>query len=185
MQSEMLMLYKLMILYILDRIDFSMTSAQLTEFFIGHNYTDYISLQETISDLTSDGFIAQETVRNRTLFHITESGGEALTFFFKDISPAVREDIDRYLFENRYHLKEDQSTPSDYYELKHNEFMAECKILDRDSTLLNLQLILPKEADAERVCNNWHENSSDIYAFIISKLMSTAEKDSKDSDGKN
>ena len=38
MQSEMLMLYKLMILYILDRIDFPMTDSQLTDFFIGKNW---------------------------------------------------------------------------------------------------------------------------------------------------
>lgn len=86
MQSEMLMLYKLMILYILDRIDFPMTDSQLTDFFIGKNYTDYFTLHETINDLTEDGFISKESVRNKTLYHITAAGGEALSFFFKDIS---------------------------------------------------------------------------------------------------
>lgn len=177
MNTEMLMLYKLMILYILDRIDFSMTSAQLTEFFIGHNYTDYITLQETVSDLVTDGFIEQETMRNKTLYRITQSGGEALSFFFRDISPAVRQDIDSYLYDQRYRLKAEQSTPADYYELKHNEFLTECKILDRDSTLLNLQLSVTSEADAEKICNNWRENSSDIYNFLFSKLLLGKEKD--------
>ncbi len=177
MNTEMLMLYKLMILYILDRIDFSMTSAQLTEFFIGHNYTDYITLQETISDLVADGFIEQENKRNRTLYRITQSGGEALSFFFKDISLSVRQDIDHYLYDQRYQLKDEQSTPADYYELKHNEFLAECKILDRDSTILNLQLSVPSEADAEKVCNNWRENSSEIYSYIVTKLLVGKEKE--------
>jgi len=177
MNTEMLMLYKLMILYILDRIDFSMTSAQITEFFIGHNYTDYITLQETISDLVADGFIEQENLRNRTQFHITESGGEALSFFFKDISASVRSDIDQYLNEQSYQLKAEQSTPADYYELKHDEFLAECKILERDSTVLDIQIAVPSEADAERLCNNWRENSSEIYGYLIKKLLIGKEKE--------
>lgn len=183
MRSEMLMLYKLMILYILDRIDFSMTDSQLTDFFIGKNYTDYFTLHETINDLSEDGYIAKELIRNKTLYHITEAGGEALSFFFRDISPAARADIDEYLATQRYHLKEEQSTPSDYYEIKHSEYLAECKILDRDSVLLNLQITVSNEPDAEKLCNNWKDNSMDIYTYIVTKLLSVKGKDSSNEGG--
>lgn len=180
MQSEMLMLYKLMILYILDRIDFPMTDSQLTDFFIGKNYTDFVTLKETITDLLEDNFIAKEVVRNKTLYHITENGGEALSFFFKDISPAARADIDDYLSAQRYQLKEEQSTPADYYEIKHSEYLAECKILDRDSVLLNVQITVPTETEAERVCNNWKDNSTDIYTYVITKLLTSGGKPEQD-----
>ena len=182
MQSEMLMLYKLMILYILDRIDFPMTDSQLTDFFIGKDYTDYLTLKETISDLQEDYFLSKEVVRNKTLYHITENGGEALSFFFKDISPAARADIDEYLAVQRYQLKEEQSTPADYYEIKHSEYLAECKILDRDSPLLNVQITVSNEAEAERLCNNWKENSTDIYTYIVTKLLASGNKDLPEQD---
>ena len=182
MQSEMLMLYKLMILYILDRIDFPMTDSQLTDFFIGKNYTDYFTLHETINDLSEDGFISKEVIRNKTLYHITAAGGEALSFFFKDISPAARADIDDYLSAQRYQLKEEQSTPADYYEIKHSEYLAECKMLDRDSVLLNVQITVSNESEAERICNNWKDNSTDIYTYIVTKLLTTGGKDATDSD---
>jgi len=182
MQSEMLMLYKLMILYILDRIDFPMTDSQLTDFFIGKNYTDYFTLHETINDLSDDGFITKEVIRNKTLYHITEAGGEALSFFFKDISPAARADIDEYLSAQRYQLKEEQSTPADYYEIKHSEYLAECKMLDRDSVLLNVQITVSNEAEAECICNNWKDNSTDIYTYIVTKLLTSGGKDNTDSE---
>lgn len=182
MQSEMLMLYKLMILYILDRIDFPMTDSQLTDFFIGKNYTDYFTLHETINDLSEDGFISKEVIRNKTLYHITAAGGEALSFFFKDISPAARADIDDYLSAQRYQLKEEQSTPADYYEIKHSEYLAECKMLDRDSVLLNVQITVSNESEAERICNNWKDNSTDIYTYIVTKLLTTGGKDNTDSE---
>lgn len=180
MQSEMLMLYKLMILYILDRIDFPMTDSQLTDFFIGKNYTDYFTLHETINDLSDDNFIAREVVRNKTLYHITEAGGEALSFFFKDISPAARADIDEYLSAQRYQLKEEQSTPADYYEVRHSEYLADCKILDRDSVLLDVQITVSNEAEAERLCNNWKDNSTDIYTYIITKLLASGGRDTNE-----
>ncbi|MDD5899948.1 MAG: DUF4364 family protein [Lachnospiraceae bacterium] len=180
MQSEMLMLYKLMILYILDRIDFPMTDSQLTDFFIGKNYTDYFTLHETINDLSEDNFIAKEVVRNKTLYHITEAGGEALSFFFKDISPAARADIDEYLSAQRYQLKEEQSTPADYYEIKHSEYLTECKILDRDSVILEVRVTVSNEAEAERLCNNWKDNSTDIYTYIVTKLLTTGGKDTNE-----
>ncbi len=182
MQSEMLMLYKLMILYILDRIDFPMTDSQLTDFFIGKNYTDYFTLHETINDLSEDGFISKEVIRNKTLYHITATGGEALSFFFKDISPAARADIDEYLSAQRYQLKEEQSTPADYYEIKHSEYLAECKMLDRDSVLLNVQITVSNESEAERICNNWKDNSTDIYTYIVTKLLTTGGKETGEAD---
>lgn len=172
MQSEMMMLYKLMILYILDRIDFSMTDSQLTDFFIGKNYTDFFTLRETINDLVVDGYIEKESVRNKTLYKITESGGETLSYFFKDISPAAREDIDQYLTSQRYHIKEEQSTPADYFEVRHSEYLADCKIIERDTTLFDLQIVLSSEAEAERLCNNWRDNSSELYTYVVTKLLS-------------
>ena len=44
-------LYKLMVLYMLNRVNFTLTNAQMSEFFLNHKYTDYFSFQETISEL--------------------------------------------------------------------------------------------------------------------------------------
>ena len=124
MQSEMLMFYKLTILYVLDRVEFPMTNSQLTNFFLEYNYTDYFTVQETLSDLLKDQYISEKTMHNRTLYHITSLGGEVLTFFLKEISPEVREDIEGYLSTQKYQLKEELSTPADYFEAKKDEYIT-------------------------------------------------------------
>ena len=43
MQPEALMLYKLMILYILDKVEFPLTQTQLTNFLLEKEYTTYLS----------------------------------------------------------------------------------------------------------------------------------------------
>ncbi|HCA69642.1 MAG TPA: DUF4364 domain-containing protein, partial [Lachnospiraceae bacterium] len=64
MNSDTLMLYKLMILYILSRVNFPLTNAQLTVFILEKGYTNYFNIQQVISDLISDSFITVKTVRN-------------------------------------------------------------------------------------------------------------------------
>ena len=51
MQSESLMLYKLIILYILDQMDFSITNTELTRFIVEKGYTGYIEVQQTLQEL--------------------------------------------------------------------------------------------------------------------------------------
>ena len=38
-------LYKLIILYMLDKVDFPLTNAQISEFILGMGYTTYFKLQ--------------------------------------------------------------------------------------------------------------------------------------------
>ena len=50
MQSESLMLYKLIILYILDRMTFPITNTELTRFILEKEYASYLTIQETLEE---------------------------------------------------------------------------------------------------------------------------------------
>ena len=77
MSEESLTLYKLMILFMLDNLDFPLTNSQLSEFFVNHGYTSYFHLQQAISELVESEFVRTETIRNTTNYHLMESGKEA------------------------------------------------------------------------------------------------------------
>ena len=53
MSEESLTLYKLMILFMLDNLDFPLTNSQLSEFFVNHGYTSYFHLQQAINEPVS------------------------------------------------------------------------------------------------------------------------------------
>ena len=44
-------LYKLMILYMLDKVNFPLTNSQLSEFFLDKEYTTYFTLQSVLTEL--------------------------------------------------------------------------------------------------------------------------------------
>ena len=52
MSQDTLMLYKLMVLYMLNKVDFPLTNSQISEFILDREYTDYFQLQKVLSELT-------------------------------------------------------------------------------------------------------------------------------------
>ena len=52
-------LYKLIILYLLDKVNFPMSNAQLSEFILEKEYTDYFTVQTALSELSETGFLTR------------------------------------------------------------------------------------------------------------------------------
>lgn len=169
--SDSLTLYKLIILFILDKVDFPLTNAQLSGFILEKEYTNYFNIQQAISELEATELIRVETVRNSSLFHITPAGAETLHFFDNEISNAIKADILEYLKNNRYSLRDEVSTMADYYEAKRGEFIAHCYVTERDSKIVEISLSVPTEEEAQAVCNNWKASSAEIYEYLMAKLL--------------
>lgn len=169
--TETQTLYKLIILYMLNRVTFPLSNSQLSEFILEKEYTDYFTLQQTIHELTEAKLIRQDAVHNTTLYRITEEGRTTLTYFVKKISSAIREDIDTFLSEHKYELRNEHSTPADYYRTTTGEFAAHCRVLERDSVLMDLTLTVPVEAQAKAICDHWKGKSQEIYATLIQSLL--------------
>ena len=79
--SESFTLYKLIVLYMLDKVDFPLTNGQISEFILDKGYTSYFTLQQAISEMVESGFLREETTHNRTLYHLTPDGAETIKFF--------------------------------------------------------------------------------------------------------
>ncbi len=110
MLSEPMTLYKLMNLYMLKQVNFPLTYAQISDFFLSREYTDYFTLQQALTELLEAGLARKETSHNSTRYEITREGEETLSFFGKNISPAIIEDMDQYLKENRLRLRNEVGT---------------------------------------------------------------------------
>ncbi len=171
MQSDTFMLYKLMILYILSRVSFPLTNAQLTAFILEKEYTNYFNIQRAISELIDDAFINAKTIRNSSMYRITESGLETLHLFDHMIASGIKEDIEDYLMQNKYELQEEVSSPAEYFQLKKGEFAAHLSVIERDTSIIDLTLVVTTEEEASRICSNWRDKSSDVYSYLMSSLL--------------
>ena len=169
--SEALTLYKLIILYMLSKVQFPLTNSQICEFMIEREYTNYFTVQQALAEAIEANFIETETTYQRTIYHITEEGLETIRFFFHDISPAIREDVDRFLTEKKFDLKQDTDIIANYYKNTSKEYSVHLQIKENNVDLLDLTLSVPDEHTAETMATNWNKKNQEIYAYIMANLL--------------
>lgn len=169
--AESFKLYKLIILYMLEKVDFPLTNSQISEFILDEGYTNYFTLQQSISELIESGFVREEATHSRTFYHLTEEGEETIHFFKNDISPAIQDDIDTFLNQKKYELKNEVSIKADYFQNSNQEYSVRCQVIEQGSPLIDLLITVPTETEATTVANNWSEKNQEVYAMIMAKLL--------------
>ena len=171
MLSDPITLYKLMILYMLDHVNFPLTNSQLTDFFLDHEYTTYFTLQQALNELKEAGLIRMESTHNSSRYEITKEGDDTLSFFRNNISPAIIEDIDSYLKENKFRLRNEVGVISDFYKSTNQDYIVHCEVREGKSILIGFDLSVPDKDQAETMASHWKERSQEIYSYVMKTLM--------------
>lgn len=171
MLQDPLTLYKLIILYMLNRVTFPLTTAQISDFILEKEYTNFLTLQQVISELTDAGMISTQAIRNRTHLAITDEGRQTLSFFGNRISDAIKNDIDTYLRENEFTLRNETSVLGDYYKSTSGEYETHLVAKERGINLVDITLSVPVEEMAAAICDNWQKKNQEIYQYLVQELF--------------
>ncbi len=164
-----------MTLYMLDRVNYPLTTSQLSEFFIGKEYTNYFTLMQVVlKELLDSELILASQSGNSTRYEITADGREILGYFKDDIPAAALADIDEYLKAGKFRLRSEIGDTSDYYKAGSKNYIVHCEVREGRSALISLDLSVPDEHEAEIMCDNWSKKCQTIYAGCMRELMSSS-----------
>lgn len=169
--TEPLTLYKLIVLYMLTKVNFPLTSGQISSFILEQGYTTYFTLQQALSELSDSDLVHTESLRNTTQYSITEEGAKTLEFFKNKISKAIRRDIDTYLKEHKLELRNEVSILADYYKTTSNEYAVHCVVKEKEADLIDLTLTVPLKEQAISICNHWEGRCQEVYSYLMKTLM--------------
>ena len=169
--AEAQTLYKLIVLTMLSKVDFPLTNAQISDFILTKEYTNYFTLQQVLSELVETELAEEQTVRNSTYYHVTEKGKETLNFFGHMVSSAIHEDMDKYFKENAIALRDETAVKADYYENNHEEYTVRLRVMEKDSPVIDLALSVPTEGQANSICDNWEKKNQKLYAYLMQELL--------------
>ncbi len=169
--SDPLTLYKLIILYMLNRVDFPLTKAQIGDFILEREYTNFLTLQQAIGELIDAGFVTAKSIRNRTHLILTEDGKQTLSFFGNQISDSIKKDIDEYFKNHELEMRNEVSILADYYKSTSGEYEAHLIAKDKGINLIDLTMSVPLEETAISICDNWQKKNQEIYQYLIEQLF--------------
>ena len=170
MAQEPETLYKLMVLYMLDQVNLPLTGSQLSEFFLGKEYSSWFTLQEVLQSLEESGFLSSSHVGNSTHYGITDDGRQTLTFFADEIFPSVKADMDGFIAENKFRMRSEASVTADYYRPEGGDYVVHCTIREGKSDLFSMDISVPDEAAARAMSANWKARAQSIYGYVLNNL---------------
>ena len=166
-----LTLYKLIVLYMLARVDFPLTKSQIGDFILEKEYTNFLTLQQVIGELTDAGLITAQSIRNRTHLSITREGRETLSFFGNQINEGIKTDVNLFFKENEITLRNEVSILSDFYKSTSGEYEAHLIAKDKNINLIDITISVPTKETAGAICDNWQRKNQEIYQYLISQLF--------------
>ena len=168
-----------MILLILDEVDYPVAVSTLYDFFIGNGeytgYTEYFSLNENINTLRDDGYIESTKSRGATFLSITDKGSVTLAEFQNRISGGIKKEIHNFLEANEMILINKASILANVYCVGAGDYVAELTAKEKYNDLFLMRINVPTEQGAQIICDNWRDASSEIYTYVLNRLLRNGE----------
>ena len=169
--AEPFTIYKLTILYMLDKAGFPLTNTQISIFFLEQEYTDYFRVQEVIGDLVNADLINFESTHSNTQYTLTAAGRETLGFFKDKITDGIENDGKRFFEKNKLEFRQENFILADYYKTTNQNYDVRCQVRSDSTTVLDLTLAVTTKEQAEAICNNWKNSNEDVYAYLMDILL--------------
>lgn len=155
----------------LNRVDFPLTKSQIGDFILEKEYTNFLTLQQVIGELTDAGLITAQSIRNRTHLSITPEGQETLKFFGNQINESIKTDVNLFFKEKEIELRNEVSILSDFYKSTSGEYEAHLTAKDKGINLVDITISVPTKETAAAICDNWQRKNQEIYQYLISQLF--------------
>ena len=162
---------KLLILYLIDKMDLPLSRSQITDYIRETEFMDYYTLQQALADMVDGGYLDATKDNNTTLYTVTDEGLQTLEYFEKHIPTTIRNKINQYVKENRKDIKRAfENTATFFPNEDGTEFLVKCGVYDEGRVLLELSISLDTREQARIIQNNWKTNAKTLYGDIIRTL---------------
>ncbi len=172
MPNESVNIYKLIVLYMLNRVRTPLPQGIIFDFVINHGYTNYFTILSAFGDLLQGELIREDATYHQSYYMLTDTGRETLESFGSLLAFEIKEEIGEYLKEKKYEIIEKSSLVSDYQRTKEGTYLASCTLREGTHVLFHLELDVATETDAIHVCDNWRIQSEKLYQQAMVQLLS-------------
>lgn len=169
--SDISLTYKIIILELLNRVNYPLSNAQITDFFTESGITDYFTTQEAISSLIDAGMLEVIHSNNNTLYQGNEQAWETLRLYQEKVSSNIKDEMISYLNKNGLSMKQSNSLFADYQHLSSGGYLCSLRMLEEDAVVIDLALRVTSEAAAEAVCTNWKVRCGEVYEAVVDRLI--------------
>ena len=155
---------KLTILYTLARYQVPLSMERMADILTWEKeIMEYFVLSIFLAELVEDGYAAKKFYRNRECYFLTNLGSETENFFSGRIPKSIRNRVDDAIGRIRFEEQDDPNmTVCEVVPIDERQYMARCRIMDRNVPMMDLQIHVGNRVNAEKVKQHFEACQTDL-----------------------
>lgn len=152
--------------------------AQIMDFILDSEYTNFQTLQEVFSELKKQGLIrieqglmAQDEQAQRSFFYLTKEGEETLDALKSKLRPDIISQAEEYLQKIESLSGQEETLRINYLRTRAGTYEVQLeRFKDRKK---NCAVIMEArtEEEAVKMCDAWKKQSAELAAYLKDKLL--------------
>ena len=162
---------KLLIMYILQKINHPVSYKELLELVISISDMNYFDFQQFLQELFEDKFILKHTLNDDEIIELTDERRNALELTIDMLPGIIKLKVDSNFKEKYNEIKDEFSVYAEYTPISETSFNVKCKIIENGTQIFNLEAIADSRSQAKQIVDNWNKKADNIYPEILKLLI--------------
>lgn len=161
---------KLIILYLLNKANCTLTNLQILRLLYDFEEFNYYYFQHLLSDLVSQSYVANYQQGEEWLYEITPQGREILELTENILPGIIKHKLDVTTKELLQVVQNEVAVTAEYIPENDNEYITRCKITEAHKTLFELNVYCVSQEQARKIAENWKKHANEYYPEMINML---------------
>lgn len=162
---------KVLILYILNKLQDGIKNDNLYKIVSSTNNMNYFYFQELITDLIESSLVGSFTNDEDTIIKITSDGQNALSLTKSLLPGILKLKADNIFKEEISNIAEESSVITEYIPKDEKNYTVKCRIVEKNETIFEVSTFAGSRDRAKQISDNWKNNANNIYPKIMSLLL--------------
>lgn len=174
-KKEKLAENKLIILYLLNNANCTLTNLQILRLLYDFDGFNYYYFQHLLSDLVEKKYVFNYKQGEEWLYEITAEGRQVLELTGNILPGIVKHKLDIITKEQLQNVQNEVAITAEYIPENDNEYITSCKISEAHKVLFEINVYCASQEQAKKIADNWKTNANEIYPNVIKMLTKQKE----------
>lgn len=161
---------KVLILYVLSKINKPVTNSELLDLIQSVEEMNYFYFQQFLIDLKENRYLLEYEQEKQKFYAITMSGRETVRLTIDMLPGAIKDKVDETLKSTMKKIENEEAVYADFFPSKEDEFMICCGIRENNKKVFEVQVFSSSRDNSLKIIDNWKKNAGIIYPKVIEML---------------
>lgn len=161
---------KLILLYLFEEAGLALSMGEIEEILLEQEILELFLISKNLGELVENGLIDEITDGEITLYRLNPIGSESLGAFRDKLNDYHRAKLDLSVNLFKRKRSKEKFINAGYRKVDSDETIVECEINENEKPLIKLELRVPSNEEAERICQSWNNKGVDLFQEILKIL---------------